>query len=48
MTADNIWWAISGEAFLEALRRVDAGEEPNMVYIEYYANSSHERVEGES
>ena len=41
------WWAISGEALLSMLRRVAAGEEPDLVYAEEYANSDHEAVEGD-
>lgn len=41
------WWAIAGEAFLEALRRAHAGEDPDLIYAEYYANSDHEHVEGD-
>jgi hypothetical protein len=33
------WWAISGEAFLEAMKRAHAGEDPTLLYTEYYANS---------
>ena len=33
------WWTISGEAILDALRRVDAGESPDEVYAEMYANA---------
>lgn len=36
------WHTMSGETFLEALRRVEAGESPDMVYIEMYANSEPE------
>lgn len=36
------WWSISGEDFLEAMRRVKQGENPDFVYAEYYANSDHE------
>lgn len=39
------WWAISEDAFLDALRRVAAGEDPDLVYAEFYANSEHEHVE---
>ena len=28
------WWAISEDAFLDALRRVAAGEDPDLVYAE--------------
>lgn len=38
------WWVISGESLLEALRRCAAGEEPDLVYAELYANSETERV----
>lgn len=33
------WWCISGEAFLDALRRAHAGEDPDLLYAEHYANS---------
>ena len=33
------WWTISAEAFLNALRRVEAGETADIVYAEYYAQS---------
>jgi hypothetical protein len=36
------WWTISGEAILDALRRVSDGESPDVVYAELYANSEHE------
>lgn len=32
------YWVMSDEAFLEALRRAAGGEDPDMVYAEYYAN----------
>lgn len=28
------WWAISGETLMEMLRRVEAGEDPDLVYAE--------------
>lgn len=40
------WHVISGEDLLRMLRRVAAGEDPNMVYAEEYANADHEQVEG--
>jgi hypothetical protein len=46
MTARLGWWSISGEALLDMLRRVAAGERPDLVYAEEYANSDHEQVEG--
>ena len=38
------WWTISGEAFIDALRRAHAGEDPDLLYAEHYANSDHEHV----
>lgn len=38
------WWSLSGEDFLTALHRVHDGEDPDLVYVEYYANSDHENV----
>jgi hypothetical protein len=36
------WWTISGVELLKALRRASNGEDPELVYAEYYANSDHE------
>lgn len=36
------WWSISGDELLALLRRVAAGEDPDLVYAETYANSDHE------
>lgn len=33
------WWCINGAAFLDALRRAHAGENPDLLYAEHYANS---------
>lgn len=41
------WHVISGEDFLDALRRVAKGEDPDLVYMELFANAEHERVEDE-
>lgn len=41
------WWSISGEDLLDMLRRAHAGEDPDEVYIESYANSDHEYHDGE-
>ena len=41
------WWCISGEALLDALRQVAAGDNPDVVYMELLANSQTEKVEGE-
>ncbi len=40
---DLCWWTISGRELLDMLRRVAAGENPDLVYAEAYANSEHER-----
>lgn len=40
------WWAISGDDFIAALRRAHAGEDPEMLYAEWYANSDVEREAG--
>lgn len=35
------WWVISGDNLLAMLQRVHAGENPDLVYAEEYANSEH-------
>lgn len=35
------WWTISGEALLYMLRRAASGEDPDLVYAEFYANCRH-------
>ena len=42
------WWTISGEMFLEALYRVQDGDEPEMIYAEWYANSEVEKFDDEN
>lgn len=39
---DGPWWTISEHSLLEALRRVAAGEDPDLVYADMYVNSEHE------
>lgn len=39
------WHVISGERLLELLRRAAAGEDPELLYIEEYANADREEVE---
>lgn len=41
--SDLGWWVVSGENLLDLLRRAHAGEDPEMLYIEEYVNSEHER-----
>jgi hypothetical protein len=40
---DRGWWTISGDAFYESLVRAHEGEDPDLIYTEYYANSEIER-----
>lgn len=40
--ADLGWWAISGRALIDALRRAHAGESPDVLYAELYANTDAE------
>jgi hypothetical protein len=45
--ANNLgWWAISGDQLLAMLLRVAAGEDPDMVYAEEYANCQVETSQG--
>jgi hypothetical protein len=39
------WHVISATQLLEALRRVEAGEQADLVYAELWANSNHEHVD---
>lgn len=41
------WWAISGESLMEMLQRAHAGEDPDIVYAEFYANCDHEHYGGD-
>jgi hypothetical protein len=41
------WWTISEDALLELLRRAHAGEDPELLYAEEYANADHDHVPGE-
>lgn len=36
------WWALNGTELMAMLRRVAAGEDPDMVYMEAYANAERE------
>lgn len=35
------WWVINGEDLLLMLTQAYNGEEPEMIYMEHYANSEH-------
>lgn len=41
--SDLGWWAISGDAILNALRRAHDGEDPDILYAELYANTEADR-----
>jgi HAMP domain-containing protein len=36
------WWTIPTDVLLDALRQVAAGDDPDVVLAELYANSEHE------
>lgn len=44
--SDLGWWATSGAALLDGLRRAHDGENPDLLYAELYANSEVEDGEG--
>ena len=37
--SDDPWWVIRGSELLDLLRRCRAGEDPDLVYVEAYANT---------
>jgi len=41
------WWSISEERLLELLRRVEAGESADDVYMTEYANADITHVQGD-
>lgn len=40
----DVYWALYGGDFLAALHRAHQGEDPELLYAEYYANSDREEV----
>lgn len=34
------WWVINGAELLHGLERAAAGEEPSLLYLEFYANTN--------
>lgn len=36
------WWSIDGEVLLDALKRAHDGDDPDVVYVELFANSETE------
>lgn len=41
----DAWWTIHGDDFFDALVRCWEGEDPEMVYLEYYVNSETKRYD---
>ena len=41
------WHVIEGEHLLELLRRVQSGEDPDLVYAEAWANAEYEHISDE-
>jgi len=39
----DAWWTIHSSDFMAAMRRAHAGEDPDLLYIEYVANSETRR-----
>lgn len=46
--SDLGWWTLPGEDLMEAMRRAHAGESPELIYAEMYANSRVEQPEGDA
>ncbi|MCK9896957.1 hypothetical protein [Frankia sp. AgB32] len=42
------WHVIRGEDLLDLLRRAAAGEDPDLLYAEAWANAAHEQVDGDT
>lgn len=41
------WWTISGQALLDMLRRCANGDDPDLVYMEEYANATIDKPDNE-
>lgn len=42
---ENSWWVINGEELLSALKSCYNGENPDIIYIELWANSKTENYD---
>lgn len=40
------WNVIKTDMLIDMMKRAAAGEDPDMIYAEFYANCDHEQVEG--
>ena len=41
---DKQWWVLNGGCFLQAMKRAHDGEDPDLLYLEYWAESETENV----
>jgi hypothetical protein len=41
------WCVVHGETFIDFLRRAHNGENPDLLFAEFYANSDREDVNGD-
>lgn len=42
-TPDKTWWVINGQELLNALKLCASGENPDIVYLELWANADTEK-----
>lgn len=40
--SDLGWWAIHSDTIIDGLRRAHAGEDPDLIFAELWANSDHD------
>lgn len=40
------WWVLNGEVLREIMRRAAAGEDLDLLYLEYYSQCEHEDEDG--
>lgn len=45
--ANALWHVVHAETLLHMLRRVRDGDDPDLVYLEEFANATHERHPGD-
>lgn len=41
----DVWWTMHGQDFLDCLVRAFEGEDPEMLYMEWYFNSERRRYD---
>lgn len=47
MKTDRGWWTIHGDDIMSMMERAGKGEDPELIYMEYYANSEHHSFDGD-